>query len=71
MKSFELRGDSEKPDSFENHVILNALNVPIELSAAPTTSGGQLPKHGDNAYYSGKWYVNFFGNVYSFQGTLV
>ena len=42
MERKELRGEANKPDSFENHVFDKALGIPVLLSAAPTTAGGQL-----------------------------
>lgn len=56
-----------KPDSFEEHVYLNAQNIPVQLTAAPTTAGKQLPNHGDTGFFGGKAYKNYFGTVYRFD----
>lgn len=58
-------------DSVEEHIIEEGFGIPIELGAAPTTSGGELPKHGDAGWFGTNLYLNLGGNVYRFSGTLV
>lgn len=60
-----------KPDSFEEHVYTNAMNIPAQLSAAPTTAGKQLPNHGDSGSFGNDLYINLFGTVRKFTGTAV
>lgn len=59
------------PDSFANFVILNALNIPLALDAAPTTVGNQLPSNGDCGFYSTNLYINLNGTVYRLSMTAV
>ena len=71
MKSFPLFGDDAKQDSVPNKIIAGAFGIPVELDSAPTTSGNELSRHGDNGFFNNKWYVNFFGTTYSITLTAV
>lgn len=64
-------GAQYAPDSFEAHVLEEGFGIPLELSEAPTTSGGQLPRHGDSGYYGTNFYINLGGNTYRLSMTLV
>lgn len=50
-------------DGFEQHVYDNAMQITSELGAAPTTVGGELPKHGDSGFFGTDFYINFSGTV--------
>ncbi len=71
MKKFPLQGDAQKSNSLENFIFQNAFGIPIELDAAPTTAGGQLPLHGDSGFFGTNLYINLQGTVYRFSGTAV
>jgi len=53
------------------YIFENAFGRPIELQAAPTTAGGELPRDGDSGWFSTNLYINLGGSVYRFAGTLV
>lgn len=55
--------ENKKQDSDIQKVIDQALGTPFELSAAPTTAGGELPYNGDSGWYSGNLYINLGGTV--------
>ena len=71
MKRKELTGDSAKPDSFENHVLRNALGPVLVLVAAPTSAGNQLPNHGDIGAFGTNLYLNVSGTTYRITMTAV
>lgn len=71
MKQFAVTGEDSKPNSAIQKIINGAFGLPVQLTAAPTTAGGQLPNHGDNGFYNNDWYVNMFGTVHRFDGTAV
>lgn len=54
---------NKKQDSDLMKVVEGALGVPVELDAAPTTAGGELPFNGDSGWYSGNLYINLGGTV--------
>jgi len=45
------------------YIFENAFGRPIELQAAPTTAGGELPRDGDSGWFSTNLYINFGGTV--------
>lgn len=59
----ELEGDKAKADSVEQFIFQNALNNPIELSAAPTDVSEIKP--GVPGHYGTKVYMNLNGTLYS------
>lgn len=71
MKSFATEGDDSKVDGSIQRIITGALGVPIQLDAAPTTAGGQLPKANDFGYYGTNLYINLGGTTYSIALTAV
>lgn len=56
-------GSDATPGDDIDHIFKNAFGVPLELSSAPTTNGGELPKNGDAGWFSGSLYVNLGGTV--------
>ena len=71
MQRKALKGDELKADSFENYVLENGFGIPVALSSAPTTTGNQLPRHGDAGYHSTNLYVNLGGTTYRLSMTAV
>ena len=69
MNKFPL--DDNDVESIELCIFRNIIPRPVELSAAPTTNGGELPNHLDNGLFGTNWYVNFFGTTLRFNGTAV
>lgn len=70
MRRKELQGDEAKPDSTINHILSNGQGIPVSLSEAPTTDGGQL-KGNEWGHYDGTLYINLGGTIYSIALTEV
>ena len=70
MKEFAVTGEDSKPNSPVQKLMRGALGLPLELSAAPTTAGGELPNHGDNGWFGSLFYINLGGSTYSMPLTL-
>lgn len=58
-----LKGEAQKPDSFENYVLSNALNKPVALDSAPTTGNNQLPKDGDIGWVGSSIYIRLGATI--------
>lgn len=71
MKQFAVTGEDSLPNSPIQKIINGALGIPIALSTAPTTAGGELPNHGDNGTDGVSWYINLFGTVFKINLTAV
>lgn len=71
MIPFPTFGEDTNPESPIQKIIAGAFGIPIELDAAPTTAGGELPKHGDTGFYGTDLYINLGGSTYKYTGTLV
>jgi len=71
MKQFAVTGEDAKPNSPIQKIINGTLGLPLELSSAPTTTGGELPNHGDNGWYLTNFYINLGGTVYRLSMTAV
>lgn len=65
----DLEGDEAKANSSVNHILGNALNNPVELSAAPTVVSEIEP--GIPGVYSTKIYINLNNTLYSIALTAV
>ena len=61
----ELKGDAAKADSFENHVIQNALGKVRILDAAPTSTTNSVPE-GEAGYFNNKVYLTIGGVLKEF-----
>lgn len=66
-----LTEDERKANSFAHHVLANAQGVPLELSAAPTTTGNELARHGMWGKNGNFIYINLFGTTYKVGITAV
>lgn len=64
------KGTNQEMGHFFNSIMDDALGQPIELSAAPTTAGGELSV-GQVAIYGNDLYINIEGTVRKFTGTAV
>jgi len=64
-------GSVLSPTSDTDYIFQNAQGLPIELSEEPTTEGNQLPNNGDEGFFGGSYYKNYFGTVYKFTGVPV
>ena len=64
MKQFAVTGEDSKPNSSIQKIINGTLGLPLPLEAAPTTTGGELPNHGDNGWYLTNFYINLGGTTY-------
>lgn len=71
MRAFPLFGEDAKPDSAISKILQQALDIPPLLDAAPTTTGGQLNKHGDIGYFSTNLYIRLGATTYSIALTAV
>ena len=71
MKRQRLSGDDAKADSPINFIFDNALGVPIELTAAPTTIGNELPSNSDFGFFGNDLYINLNGTTVKFTGAAV
>lgn len=70
MIPFPLYGDDALPNSAIRNIMEGAANVPIELEAAPTTSGGELAE-GIFGYFGTDLYVTLGGNTMKLTMVLV
>lgn len=62
MKEYPLKDFGQ--ESFERHVLDNGLGKPRSLDAAPTTTGNQLPNHGDCGWFGTSFYINLGATTY-------
>lgn len=66
-----LQGEEFDPSGTTRKIVESAMSTPVELSAAPTTAGGQLPRSGNWGFFGNDLYINLSGQVRKFSGTLV
>lgn len=71
ITDFPRTGKDAQPDSPIGQILQNGVGIAQALDAAPTTANNMLPRHMDNGFYSGNWYINFFGTVYKVSLTAV
>ena len=71
MRPFPTFGNDSEPTSATQRIIQGALDIPFELDAAPTTSEGQLAKHGDIGYFGTNLYLRLGATTYRVALTAV
>lgn len=69
MRPFPTFGNDSEPTSVAQRVIRDALGPILELDEDPTTSGNQLPNHGDLGYRGNNIFIRLGATIVKFSGT--